>query len=194
MADTSVSLLERLSSRKDEDSWTRFVDLYVPLIRSWLRRYSVSSQDAEDLAQDVLTVVVRELPQFQHNQQRGAFRNWLRNVTVNRLRTLWRTRRGRAAATGDSDVAQMLDELADANSSLSRVWDREHDEHVARRLMELIQPQFEPKTWEAFRRVVVEGRKAAEVASELGMSANAVFVAKSRVVAKLRQEMQGLTD
>lgn len=194
MSDTSVSLLERLSSRKDQDSWTRFVDLYVPLIRNWLRRYSVSHQDSEDLAQDVLTVVVRELPQFRHNQQRGAFRNWLRNVTVNRLRTLWRTRRGRAAATGDSDVAQMLDELADANSSLSRVWDQQHDEHVARRLMELIQPQFEPKSWEAFRRVVLDGKKAADVASELGMSANAVFVAKSRVVARLRQEMQGLTD
>lgn len=194
MSDTSVSLLERLSLQPDEDSWKRFVDLYVPLIRGWLRRYGVTQQDAEDLAQDVLTVAVRELPGFHHSQQRGAFRHWLRAVTVNRLRVLWRTRRYGAIATGDSDVARMLDQLADANSSLSAVWDRQHDEHVARRLMELIQPQFEPKTWQAFRSVVLDEMKAAEVARELGMSANAVLVAKSRVLARLRQEMQGLTD
>jgi RNA polymerase sigma-70 factor (ECF subfamily) len=194
MPDTSVSLLERLSLQPDEDTWKRFVDLYVPLIRGWLRRYEVTQQDAEDLAQEVLTVVVRELTDFRHNQQPGAFRNWLRTVTVNRLRELWRTRRGRAAATGDSAVAQMLDQLADPNSSLSRLWDQQHDQHVARRLMELIQPQFEPKTWQAFRRVVLDGMKAAEVARELHLSVNAVLLAKSRVLSRLRQEMQGLTD
>src|SRR5438132_204605 len=135
MVDTSVSLLERLSLAPDEDTWKRFVDLYMPLIRGWLRRYSVTQQDAEDLAQDVLTVVVRELTHFHHNRQPGAFRSWLRTVTVNRLRALWRTRRGRDVATGDGAVAQMLDELADPNSSLSKLWDQQHDQYVARRLM-----------------------------------------------------------
>ncbi|HEV3258806.1 MAG TPA: RNA polymerase sigma factor [Gemmataceae bacterium] len=194
MPDTSVSLLDCLRLRPDEDSWKRFVDLYAPLIRGWLRRYGVTQEDAEDLAQEVMTVVVRELAQFHHNQQRGAFRNWLRTVTVNRLRALWRTRRGRAAGTGDSDVAHMLDQLADPNSSLSRLWDQQHDQHVARRLMELIEPQFEAKTWQAFRRVVLDGVKAAAVAHELGLSVNAVLLAKSRVLSRLRQEMRGLTD
>lgn len=194
MSDTSVSLLEQLSLHPDNDTWKRFVDLYVPLIRGWLRRYNVTAQDAEDLAQDVLTVVVRELTDFHHNQRPGAFRNWLRTVTVNRLRTQWRTRRGRAAATGDRDVAQMLDQLADPNSSLSRLWDQQHDQHVARRLMELIQPQFEARTWQAFHRVVLDGMKAADVACELGLSVNSVLLAKSRVLSRLRQEMKGLTD
>jgi RNA polymerase sigma-70 factor (ECF subfamily) len=194
MAETSVSLLDRLRLQPDEDSWKRFVDLYVPLIRGWLGRYSVKPEDAEDLAQEVMAVVLRELPQFRHNQQRGAFRNWLRNVTVNRLRAQWRARRGRVAPTGDSAVADMLDQLTDPSSSLSRLWDQQHDQHVARRLMELIQPQFEPKTWQAFRRVVIDGIKPAFVAHELGLSVNAVLLAKSRVLRRLRQEMQGLTD
>jgi RNA polymerase sigma factor (sigma-70 family) len=194
MADTSVSLLERLCLQPDDDSWKRFVDLYAPLIRGWLRRHSVKDEDAEDLAQEVMTVVVRELANFQHNQQRGAFRNWLRNVTVNQLRALWRTRRGRAEASGDSDIARMLDQLADPNSSLSRLWDQQHDQHVAGRLIELIQPQFEAKTWQAFRHVALDGMKAAIVAEKLGMSVNAVLIAKCRVVNRLRQELRGLTD
>jgi RNA polymerase sigma-70 factor (ECF subfamily) len=194
MADTSVSLLERLCLQPDEDTWKRFVDLYAPLIRGWLRRYQVKEEDAEDLAQEVMTVVVRELAHFQHNQQRGAFRSWLRTVTVNQLRALWRTERGRAVATGNSDIAQMLDQLADPDSSLSRLWDQQHDQHVARRLMELIQPHFEPTTWQAFRRVALDGKRAATIAEELGLSVNAVLLAKSRVLSRLRQELQGLTD
>jgi RNA polymerase sigma-70 factor, ECF subfamily len=194
MADTSVSLLERLCLHPDDQSWHRFVDLYSPLIRGWLRRYSVTKEDAEDLTQEVMAVVVRELGNFQHSTQRGAFRSWLRTVTVNQLRVLWRTQHGRAAASGDSDIARMLDQLADPSSSLSQLWDQQHDQHVARRLMELIQPHFEPTTWQAFQRVALEGRKAAMVAEELGLSINAVLLAKSRVLSRLRQELRGLTD
>src|SRR5476649_277352 len=106
MADTSVSLLERLCLQPDDDSWRRFVNLYAPLIRGWLRRFSPKEEDAEDLAQEVMAVVVRELAHFQHNQQRGAFRNWLRTVTVNQLAALWRTRRGRAEASGDRSIGR----------------------------------------------------------------------------------------
>ena len=192
MAETSITLLERLRLQPDEAAWKRFIDLYAPLIRGWLRRYSVAEHDAEDLTQEVLTVMVREFSHFEHNQQRGAFRNWLRTVTVNQLRLLWRTRRRQDEA--NSAMAQMLDQLADPNSSLSHLWDQQHDQHVAARLMEMIQPQFEAKTWQAFRRVALDGMKAAIVAQELGISVNAVLLAKSRVLSRLRQELRGLTD
>jgi len=194
MSETSLSLLNRLRSQPDAESWRRLVDLYTPLIQGWLRRHSVPPADADDLTQEVMTVVVRELPQFEHNQRPGAFRSWLRTITVNRLRALWRSRRGRPIATGDSDFLKMLDALEDPGSNLARLWDQQHDQHVARRLMELVQPQFEPKTWQAFRRVVLDGIKAAVVAAELNISVNAVLLAKSRVLSRLRQEMQGLTD
>ncbi len=194
MADTSITLLERLCHQPDDESWRRFVELYAPLIRGWLRRYAVKAEDAEDLAQEVLAVVVRELPNFRHNQNHGAFRNWLRVVSVNQLRALWRSRRGQALAGGDSKVEQMLDQLADPASSLSQLWNQQHDQHIANRLMKMIEPQFEAKTWLAFRRVAIDGQKAAAVAIELDMSINAVLLAKSRILGRLRQEMRGLTD
>ena len=136
MSETSISLLDRLRLQPDAESWRRLVDLYTPLIHGWLRRHAVPAADADDLTQEVMAVVVRELPQFKHSQQRGAFRSWLRTITVNRLRGLWRSRQHRPIATGDSDFLKMLDELEDPTSGLSRIWDRQHDEHVARRLME----------------------------------------------------------
>jgi RNA polymerase sigma-70 factor (ECF subfamily) len=88
----------------------------------------------------------------------------------------------------------MLDKLEDPESNLSRLWDQQHDQHIARKLMDLVQPQFEPATWQAFRRVVLDGVKAAVAAAELNISINAVLLAKSRVLCRLRQEMKGLTD
>jgi RNA polymerase sigma-70 factor (ECF subfamily) len=192
MSDTSFSLLYRLRSQPDAESWRRLVELYTPLIQAWLRRHGVATSDADDLTQDVMAVVVRELPRFEHNQRPGAFRSWLRTIAVNRLRMQWRSRR--PIATGDSNFLKVLDELEDPNSGMTRQRDREHDEHVARRLMELVEPQFERATWKAFRRVVLDGVKAATVAAELGLSVNAVLLAKSRVLARLRKEMEGLTD
>jgi RNA polymerase sigma factor (sigma-70 family) len=194
MSETSFSLLDRLRLQPDAESWQRLVNLYTPLIHGWLRRHSVPTADADDLTQEVMSVVVRELPRFQHSQQRGAFRNWLRTITVNRLRVLWRSRQTRPVATGDSDFLKMLDELEDPGSNMGRLWDREHDQHVARRLLEIVEPHFEPATWQAFRRVVMDGLKAAVVAAELRMSVNSVLLAKSRVLNRLRQEMEGLTD
>jgi RNA polymerase sigma-70 factor (ECF subfamily) len=194
MSDTPVSLLERLRRRPDEASWQRLVALYTPLLRGWLRRHALHAQDAADLTQDVLVVVVRELPHFEHSGQLGAFRHWLRSILTNRLRDFWRAKRFRPVATGDSAFAGMLDQLQDPHSDLGRRWDEEHNEHVARHFLALIESEFQPTTWRAFQRVVLAGDKPAVVAQELGLSVNAVFIAKSRVLSRLREEMAGLTD
>jgi RNA polymerase sigma-70 factor (ECF subfamily) len=193
MQETSASLLDRLRTQPDPVSWQRLVDLYTPLLRDWLRRYSLQQADADDVIQEVLTAVVREMPEFVHNQHKGAFRRWLRTIMVNRLRNFWRTR-NKAAATGDSNVAGMLAELEDPTSALSRLWDQQHDRYVVHRLLEMIEPDFTQSTWRAFRSVLFEGRKEDDVAQELGISVNAVFIAKSRVLNRLRQEMKGLVD
>ncbi|HWG47504.1 MAG TPA: sigma-70 family RNA polymerase sigma factor [Gemmataceae bacterium] len=194
MPDTPISLLERLRLRPDDAAWRRLVELYTPLICAWLRRYGITDSDSDDLTQEVMQVLVRELPNFQHDLRPGAFRRWLRNVTVNRLRVFWRGRHARPVATGDSDFAHVLDQLEDPKSSLSRLWDEEHDRHVARRLLELIEPEFEPTTWRAFRGLVLEGKRTAEIAAALGITANAVRIAKSRVLSRFRQEINGILD
>ncbi len=193
MSDTPVSLLERLRLRPDADSWRRLVDLYTPLIRDWLRRQDVQPADVDDLTQEVLGTVARELPHFHHDLRRGAFRRWLRTVTVNRLRNFWRAARVRPAVGGGA-FEEALDCLADPDSDLSRLWDEEHDRHVVRRLLQLIEPEFEPATWRAFRLLVLDGLPARDVAAALGLSVNAVCIAKSRVLSRFRQEIEGLVD
>lgn len=194
MSDTSISLLDRLRDPQDRESWQELVKLYNPLIRSWLRKHSTSQQDADDLVQEILAVVVRKLPQFQRRDFTGAFRGWLRSITVNCLRDFWRSQRVRPTATGNSDFKQMLDQLEDPESGLSRLWDEEHDRYVMQYLLELIRPQFTPATWQAFVRFALDGVAAEDVAAELEISANSVYIAKSRVMTKLRQQGVGLID
>jgi RNA polymerase sigma-70 factor (ECF subfamily) len=194
MSATSATLLARLRNRTDTEAWRRLVDLYTPLLSGWLRRYALQASDADDLVQEVLAAVVRELPHFEHSGRVGAFRHWLRTILVNRLREFWRANRIRPAAAGGSDFAQMLDQLADPDSGLSQLWDQEHDQHVARRLLAMIEPQFTPSTWQAFRRVVLDSVRPDAVATELGLSVNAIFIAKSRVLQRLRQEARDLLD
>ncbi len=190
MLDTSISLLERLCLSSDSEAWQRLVDLYTPLIHSWLQRHAVQPADIDDLTQEVLRSVVRALPNFQHDLRRGAFRRWLRTITVNQLRSFWRDRHPQTGG----DLAERFDQMEDPSSDLSRQWDEEHDRHVLQRLLALIEPEFEPSSWRAFRLVVLEGRTAAEAGDELGISANAARIAKSHILRRLRQESDGLVD
>lgn len=194
MSQTSTSLLDRLRDQPEEPDWQRLVLVYTPLIRNWLKRYSVPQQDCHDLVQEVLAVVVRRIPEFEHNQRTGAFRNWLRTITVNCLRDFWRSNRFRPVAGGGSDFQEVLAQLEDPESGLSQTWNREHDLFVTQILLQQIQPLFEKTTWAAFHRTALEGISADQVAQELNVSTNAVFIAKSRVLARLRQEAKGLVD
>jgi RNA polymerase sigma-70 factor (ECF subfamily) len=193
MTDTPRSLLERLRTKRDEDSWKRFVDLYTPLLERWLLQLQVKSADAADLVQEVFATLVRQLPSFEHNEQRGAFRRWLRTILVNHVRCFWNDRRTSPRSDGP-DVLQELDRLEDPASDLNRLWDRQHDIFLARRVLELTEKDFTASTWHAFRRVVLEGTKPAAVAAEMGLTVNAVMLAKSRVLRRARQEIDGLTD
>jgi RNA polymerase sigma-70 factor (ECF subfamily) len=191
--ETSVSLLGRLAGTPTEDDWRRLDELYRPLLRAWVARAGVAASDVDDLAQDVLFVVFREIAGFEWRGQ-GAFRAWLRTILANLVRDYFRRQKYLPSATGDSDFLRRLDELESPDSALSKLWDREHDEHVAASLIRRVQGDFEPATWQAFRRHVMEGEPAAEVAKALGLSLNSVLLAKSRVLKRVRQELAGLVD
>jgi RNA polymerase sigma-70 factor (ECF subfamily) len=193
--DTPISLLERLRRGADQADWRRLDDLYRPLIRRWVLRDPVVGDDADDLVQEVMGVLVRKLSAFRR-QRLGSFRRWLRLITVHRLQGFRRKHRRRPRAVGHSPDESPLAQLADPNSELSRLWDQEHDRHVLRRLLELLESDshFGPVSLRAFRRVVFDDVKPAVAAEELGMSVNAVLLAKSRILKRLRQESEGLLD
>lgn len=193
MNETSLSLLARVREPANQEAWNRLVALYTPLLRRWLLKYQVQDSDADDLTQEVLAVVVREMPEFQHNQRDGAFRGWLRQILVNRLRDHWRGKKYRPEV-GGTPILDQLNQLEDESSQLSRIWNEEHDQQVIARLIETIRPRFQTKTWEAFHRQMFSGQKAEQVADALAMPIGSVYVARSRVLGALRQEAAGLVD
>ena len=192
MNETSLSLLERACGDARDEAWQELATIYTPLLRSWLFRLGVQEADTDDLIQDVLIVVSRELPRFEHTGRKGAFRSWLRTILVHRVRDFWRARKYRPAATGGSSWAEQLEQLADESSSASREWNLEHDRHVMSRLLERVRPRFEPKTWDAFHRQMFGGQRPDVVAADLGMSLSSVYVARNRVLKALRREAAGL--
>ena len=186
MHTTSVSLLERLKQPKAQEAWARFVNLYTPLLFYWARRLSLQEPDAADLVQDVFTVLVKKLSHFNYKRDK-SFRGWLRTVLYNK----WRKKKagpGRPAI-GDAGLSGVAapDQIADLS-------DAEFQQQLTVRALQLMQAEFQPATWKACWETVVCGRPAAEVGRELGISVNAVYLARSRVLRRLRQELEGMLD
>lgn len=194
MSDTPLSLLERLRRHGRAPDWDRLVALYRPLLHVWLRRHPVQGADADDLVQDILAVLVEKVPQFAHSGRPGAFRTWLRRILVYQLRYYWRKKAKLPACPGSDGTEEYLAKLEAPEGELARQWDREHDRHVVGRLLAQIRAEFAPGTWEAFDRYAVQGRPPDEVAAELGTTVNAVFIARSRVLRRLREEAAGIVD
>lgn len=191
--ETPISLLQRLSRQPSEADWRRLLDIYSPIIERWLAGFGISHTDIDDVSQEVLKTLLKEIERFDHNGHTGAFRRWLRVTIVHRLKGFWRDRRSKAQLpTADSE--RVLTLMEDPASDPNLIWDREHDRHVASKLLEMVQTQFTNTTWQAFYKQVLEGEKASRVAEQLGISVNAAIIAKSRVLRALRQEAQGLID
>jgi RNA polymerase sigma-70 factor, ECF subfamily len=192
MNTTSLSLLDRLKGADpDAADWLRLKDVYLPFIQRRLSGVPGLNDEAGDLAQEVFVVLLQELPSFER-QRHGSFRAWLRQVTVNRVRAYSRDRRNQPRVGLGDDGERILSQLEDPNSDLSRQWDRQHDKHVFQKLLGVVRPDFDAKTWQAFTHFVLDDLPAAEVARELLMSESAVVQAKSRILKRLREEAGNL--
>src|SRR5262249_54814268 len=193
MNETRQSLLLRAQTG-ETDAWKDLTDLYRPLILGWLNRQGVPPRDLEDLSQEVLLSVVKQLPAFRHSGQRGAFRSWLRTIVCRRTADYWRGPHGETQPPRGPGAPAAPPEAAAPASALNRQWDEEHARYVLDCVLDLVEEEFEPATLRAFRRLALDGASGAEAAQELGLSVAAVYVAKSRVLARIRQEAEGLID
>lgn len=189
---TSLSLLDR-ARKSDPAAWERLVELYEPLIDLWCRRDGLSSSEADDARQEVFLSVAQALGRFERRKD-GSFRSWLRSVTRSKAADVLR-RRGPARGEGGSDARERLVQVeADSPRSDDEPSDSEEIGILYRRAMELIRRDFSAQTCDAFLQAVVDKRKAADVAADLGMSTNAVRLAKARVLQRLRAEFVGLIE
>jgi RNA polymerase sigma-70 factor (ECF subfamily) len=187
MHTTSASLLRRLKQSADrETTWARFVHLYTPLLYHWARKLGLTAHDAADLVQEVFTLLLRKLPEFDYQPER-SFRGWLRTVTLNRWRDLCARRRVPV------EDAALVPEPAGPDP-VEVFAEEEYRRHLVRRALEVMQAEFPPATWRACWEYMIAARPPGEVARELGITVNAVYLAKSRVLSRLRQELEGLLD
>ncbi len=189
---TSPTLLDRVRDR-DQDAWQRLIGLYGPLVLAWCRHWGVTGPDAEDVAQEVYQAVAAGLEHFRRDRPGDTFRGWLKGVTRHKLLDHLRRRQNVPAAAGGTDAHLHLQQLADPDTDLPE--DSAADlSALYHRALELVRGEFEPKTWQAFWRVTVDGLPTANVATELGLSNAAVRMAKSRVLRRLREEVGDLIE
>jgi RNA polymerase sigma-70 factor (ECF subfamily) len=186
----SSTLLDQLRARRPE-AWERFVRLYGAMIHRWCRRGGLSAEDAADVLQEVLSAVAAHLPQFRRDRPQDSFSGWLATITRNKVRDHYRRRQGRAQGRGGTTAQRQLSEIPQSSgaSEESIQPDAETDAWLSRHVLEMIRQEFEARTWEAFWRTTVEGQTPAGVADDLKMSVPAVYMAKSRVLRRLRQAL-----
>jgi RNA polymerase sigma-70 factor (ECF subfamily) len=187
MNTTPVSLLERLRRPGETAAWNRFVRLYSPLIYHWARETGLQPSDAGDLVQDVFLVLLKQLPHFLYDPAKQNFRGWLRTVTLNK----WRDRCRREAARPRGTDQGLLDIMGPEGDPAA---DAVYRAELMAQALKLMKAEFSEPTWKAFQQFVIDDRPAAQVAAELGMSVNSVYLAKSRVLRRLRQELVGLFE
>jgi RNA polymerase sigma factor (sigma-70 family) len=191
---TRASLLIRLRDRADHGAWNEFVDVYGPVIYGFARKRGLQDADAADMMQDVLRSVSSAIERLDYDPRQGRFRGWLFTITRNRIFSMLTARKGKARATGDSDVQSLLSAQADSRPGLEAEWDLEYRRSQTALAMQQVQGEFSDKIWSAFWSTAVEDVPAADVARSLKMSPGAVYVAKSRVLARIRDVVQRQLD
>lgn len=187
---TRASLLLRIRDPQDRMAWGEFVGLYAPLIHSYGRRRGLQDSDAADLTQEVFCRVARSASGFEYDPARGSFRGWLFTVTLNEIRKLATRHARQAGGTGDSDVRQFLEQQPDEREE--EIWQRDYQWNLFQWAAEKVRGEFRESTWQAFWRTAVLTEDVDRVAQELGLTAGAVYIARSRVTSRIREEIQAV--
>jgi RNA polymerase sigma-70 factor (ECF subfamily) len=186
---TRLSLVQRLGDPNDHVAWARFFELYVPVLYGYFRKRGLQDADAADLTQAVAQVVLQRVESFSHVGARGAFRGWLFSIARNQFRKFSERQSRHAEKTGASAITDLADEIAGADEQ-DLVWEQEYRRHLFAWASDRVRPCVDPSTWQAFWQTAVEGKSGEAVGKALGMSPGAVYMAKSRVMARLRKTIE----
>lgn len=192
-AGTSVSLLER-ALLKESAAWERLVSLYGPLIYAWCRRWGLQPGDAENVGQEVLLRLHRRLGEFRRERPGDTFRGWLFTIARNCYVDFVRRESRQPRARGDTDFQKFLEEIQDEVRDEDIACSSQDKLLLYHRAMDLIRNEFSDRDWSAFQKFAIEERPAGEVAVELGVSVNVIYLAKSRVLRRVREEFVDLIE
>lgn len=165
---------------KDQQSWGEFVEIYTPVISNTIRRYRVSSSDADDILQEVLLQMSKTIQRYDQDPNKGRFRSYLRQVTANKVKDYWRKHRGHAVSIENPSM------IAE-NEIHEEIWTDELNRSLFRIALSRVKKQSKELTWNCFQEHVLRKRSAESVAEECGTSVNAVYVNSSRIMARVRE-------
>jgi RNA polymerase sigma-70 factor (ECF subfamily) len=187
---TRPSLLVRIRDLQDHQAWSEFVDLYGPVVYAFARRRGLQEADAGDVTQEVLRAVAAAAGGLEYDPAKGSFRGWLYTVARNKLHDFLARRGRQCSGSGDTAVQALLEEQPAPQEEA--LWDEEYRQQLFAWAAERVRGRFEDSTWQAFHRVAVDGKGPKETAAALGLTLAAVYMAKSRVLAALKKEIQEL--
>lgn len=186
---TQPTLLVRIRDAHDQVAWERFVDLYAPLVYGFLRKRGLQDADAADLTQDVLRQVAVAAQRLEYDQRRGSFRGWLFTIVQNRLTDHWRREGVREHGTGDTNTQAQLNEVVQTNDG-SAEWDADYERQLFQYATGIVKQDFSEATWQAFWMTAVDGQSGQTVADALGLTIAAVYLAKGRVMSRLKEQVR----
>jgi RNA polymerase sigma-70 factor (ECF subfamily) len=185
-------LLDRLRLGEPE-AWERMVNLYYQWVYDWCRPRLQQEEDAVEVVQDVFAAVLQSLPRFRRDRPNDSFRGWMYRIVQRKIQDAWGRQAKLQLPTGGTDAARRLAEIVQQENDDEDV-PADAKALLARRALDLIQHEFDGQTIEAFWRQAVEGQSPADIASDMGITVNMVYKAKSRILARLRQELGDLLD
>ncbi|HMF15390.1 MAG TPA: sigma-70 family RNA polymerase sigma factor [Gemmataceae bacterium] len=188
---TRPSLLVRIRDGRDGEAWSQFVALYAPLVYGHARKYGLQDADAADLTQDVLKAVAGAVNRLDYDPRRGSFRGWLFTIVRNKLRNHHAAKGRLIQGSGDTAAIRLLEEQT---APEQEEWEADYQRQLFAWAVVRIRPEFQEKTWQAFWMTAVEGRSGKEVATKLAMTVAAVYLAKGRVLARLKVEIEQVRD
>ena len=179
----------RIRNPQDRKAWDQFVDIYGPVIHRFVCQQGLQNADALDLTQEVMVSVNQAISCLDYDPHKGKFRGWLYTIVRNKIRNFWRRPKPGVRGSGDTSVNELLQNQTQEDDSLHQ-WEQEYEQQLYRWAIEQVRDKFRETTWQAFWRTAVKGNQAKDVATDLGISIGAVYIAKNRVVARLKEVIQ----
>jgi RNA polymerase sigma-70 factor (ECF subfamily) len=188
--DTRPTLIMRIRDAGDDDAWSQFVEIYTPLVHAFCMRRGLQASDASDVVQETMRSVAGAIPRFEYNPDRGTFRSWLYTVARSKLNNHFRKQ---ARSPRGAGSPSMLDRIEDPDDGADEeVWETEYRRQMFHWAAKKVKKHFRDETWQAFWRTSVDEEPVDAVAESLGMKRGSVYVARSRVIAKLRSTIESV--